>query len=81
MAGQQLSGISPIFYIYAAAAVIAAIYSVFLACQLNRYVGFTLLVALGFVIAFDNVVTAIVVDKQDSLPGDLLRTRFALAST
>ncbi len=80
MAGEPLSGISPIFYVYFAIAVVASAYSLFLACQLNRYIAFTLMVALGCVVAFDNIVVAIVIDNSSNLPDDLLRTRFALGS-
>jgi len=80
MAGEPLDGISPVFYVYFAVAVLACAYSLFLACQLNRYIGFTLMIALGCVIAFDNIAVAIVIDNLSNLPDDLLRTRFALKS-
>ena len=77
---QPLDGISAIFYVYFSVAILASAYSLFLACQLNRYIAFTLMIALGGVVAFDNVAVGIVIDQANNLPDDLLRTRFAMQS-
>lgn len=75
-----LRGSSAAFYVYFVAALLSMGYATFLACQLKRYLGFSLMVVLAFVLAFDNLVVGVVIDANGSLPEDLLRTRFAIAS-
>ena len=75
----RLSGADAIFYIYFVVSLAALGYCAWMACQLSRYVGFTLLPLLALVVAFDNLAVAVVMGDP-GIPNDLLRTRFAVHS-
>ncbi|CAE7224333.1 unnamed protein product, partial [Symbiodinium sp. KB8] len=75
----RLSGADAVFYIYFVVSLAALGYCAWMACQLSRYVGFTLLPLLALVVAFDNLAVAVVMGDP-GIPNDLLRTRFAVHS-